>query len=264
MLAFLPSLFKAAEATRKPRPNVFRKKHRARGPAERARARPPAGSRADFFRSPEFRPTYWPAYVDQSVLDFLQGICPLVTKGINVCLETEDIQGDSWEIILDRILPLIKANICALYLDSELYSLRNPTEKLSFPQFTSIYRDCPNLRRLELFCDNPLVAVNDIANDSSYEQAWLHTPRGDGRPKVVECYLYEKDLESLKLEQFDGGAIGDSALGEGQWLLVSCPIERDEKKWAEWEKEAAEHWGLWRQWNLIGINFNDGDIIGGG
>uniref|UniRef100_A0A914IB52 Uncharacterized protein n=1 Tax=Globodera rostochiensis TaxID=31243 RepID=A0A914IB52_GLORO len=32
----------------------------ARGPAERARARPPAGSRADFFRSPESRPTYWP------------------------------------------------------------------------------------------------------------------------------------------------------------------------------------------------------------
>uniref|UniRef100_A0A183BV75 Uncharacterized protein n=1 Tax=Globodera pallida TaxID=36090 RepID=A0A183BV75_GLOPA len=32
----------------------------ARGPAKRARARPPAGSRADFFRSPESRPTYWP------------------------------------------------------------------------------------------------------------------------------------------------------------------------------------------------------------
>uniref|UniRef100_A0A183CSN7 Uncharacterized protein n=1 Tax=Globodera pallida TaxID=36090 RepID=A0A183CSN7_GLOPA len=32
----------------------------ARGPAEWARARPPAGSRADFFRSPESRPTYWP------------------------------------------------------------------------------------------------------------------------------------------------------------------------------------------------------------
>uniref|UniRef100_A0A183CAG0 Uncharacterized protein n=1 Tax=Globodera pallida TaxID=36090 RepID=A0A183CAG0_GLOPA len=30
------------------------------GPAERAHARPPAGSRADFFRSPESRPTYWP------------------------------------------------------------------------------------------------------------------------------------------------------------------------------------------------------------
>uniref|UniRef100_A0A183CI42 Uncharacterized protein n=1 Tax=Globodera pallida TaxID=36090 RepID=A0A183CI42_GLOPA len=32
----------------------------ARGPAERARARLAAGSRADFFRSPESRPTYWP------------------------------------------------------------------------------------------------------------------------------------------------------------------------------------------------------------
>uniref|UniRef100_A0A914HL59 Uncharacterized protein n=1 Tax=Globodera rostochiensis TaxID=31243 RepID=A0A914HL59_GLORO len=32
----------------------------ARGPAERARARPSAGPCADFFRSAESRPTYWP------------------------------------------------------------------------------------------------------------------------------------------------------------------------------------------------------------
>uniref|UniRef100_A0A914I0U1 Uncharacterized protein n=1 Tax=Globodera rostochiensis TaxID=31243 RepID=A0A914I0U1_GLORO len=215
------------------------------------------------------------SYVDQSVLEFLQGICPLVTKGINVCLETEDIQGDSWKIILDRILPLINANICALYLDSELYDLRCPTAKL------------------ELFCDGPLFAADDIANDSSYEQAWLHTPRGDGRPKVVECYLYEKDLESLKLafassvdrvtyiingwssdtdDSFGPFELRNNLteerlvirrFGKGELLLVRCPIERDEKKWAEWEKEAAEHWGLWRQWNLIRINFNDGDIGGG-
>uniref|UniRef100_A0A914HEY3 Uncharacterized protein n=1 Tax=Globodera rostochiensis TaxID=31243 RepID=A0A914HEY3_GLORO len=146
---------------------------------------------------------------------------------------------------------------------------------------------------LELFCDGPLFAADDIANDSSYEQAWLHTPRGDGRPKVVECYLYEKDLESLKLafassvdrvtyiingwssdtdDSFGPFELRNNLteerlvirrFGKGELLLVRCPIERDEKKWAEWEKEAAEHWGLWRQWNLIRINFNDGDIGGG-
>uniref|UniRef100_A0A914H026 Uncharacterized protein n=1 Tax=Globodera rostochiensis TaxID=31243 RepID=A0A914H026_GLORO len=38
-----------------------------------------------------------------------------------------------------------------------------------------------------------------------------------------------------------------------EWLLVRCPIERDEAKWAELEKEAAE-------WNCIGINFKDNEI----
>uniref|UniRef100_A0A183C8V8 Calpain catalytic domain-containing protein n=1 Tax=Globodera pallida TaxID=36090 RepID=A0A183C8V8_GLOPA len=57
--------------------------------------------------------------------------------------------------------------------------------------------------------------------------------------------------EQLVFRHFNGG----------DWLLVRCPIERDEDKWVEWEREAAE-WGWSRQRNRMRINFDDEDIGG--
>uniref|UniRef100_A0A183BYF6 Uncharacterized protein n=1 Tax=Globodera pallida TaxID=36090 RepID=A0A183BYF6_GLOPA len=46
---------------------------------------------------------------------------------------------------------------------------------------------------------------------------------------------------------------------ENYWLLVRCPIGREEAKWAAWENEALE-WEWCREWNRIAIDFNDRDI----
>uniref|UniRef100_A0A183CRA0 Unclassified n=1 Tax=Globodera pallida TaxID=36090 RepID=A0A183CRA0_GLOPA len=49
---------------------------------------------------------------------------------------------------------------------------------------------------------------------------------------------------------------------KNNWLLVRCPIGREEDKWANWEKEAIE-WDWFRQWNRITIDFNDRNIGNG-
>uniref|UniRef100_A0A183BL45 RNA-directed DNA polymerase, eukaryota, reverse transcriptase zinc-binding domain protein n=1 Tax=Globodera pallida TaxID=36090 RepID=A0A183BL45_GLOPA len=48
-----------------------------------------------------------------------------------------------------------------------------------------------------------------------------------------------------------------------KWLLVRCPIERDEDKWAEWEREAVA-WNWRHQWHSVDIKFNDSDVFGDG
>uniref|UniRef100_A0A183BMG1 PH domain-containing protein n=1 Tax=Globodera pallida TaxID=36090 RepID=A0A183BMG1_GLOPA len=77
-----------------------------------------------------------------------------------------------------------------------------------------------------------------------------HAPRGR-TPEVIVPFELVNNLtgERLVFRRFDN-------CDKRNWLLVRCPIERDEDKWV---KEAAE-WDWHRQRNAIFINFNDWDI----
>uniref|UniRef100_A0A183BHW8 F-box protein n=1 Tax=Globodera pallida TaxID=36090 RepID=A0A183BHW8_GLOPA len=118
---------------------------------------------------------------------------------------------------------------------------------------------------------------------------WLLTPRGDGLPKILQWSLYSARLEGIKrsfvnasepvnfiirlLRSSSDGIEPQFELknnlteerltlrrfNKDNWLLVRCPIMREEDKWTNWEEEAI---GLqWcRQWNRIDINFKDRDI----
>uniref|UniRef100_A0A183BW04 Ubiquitinyl hydrolase 1 n=1 Tax=Globodera pallida TaxID=36090 RepID=A0A183BW04_GLOPA len=67
-------------------------------------------------------------------------------------------------------------------------------------------------------------------------------------------------IEPFKLtNNWTGEQLSLRQMDETYWLLVRCPIGREEDKWTNWEKEAIE-WKWRRQWNLIRISLSDGDI----
>uniref|UniRef100_A0A183CEI6 Uncharacterized protein n=1 Tax=Globodera pallida TaxID=36090 RepID=A0A183CEI6_GLOPA len=214
-------------------------------------------------------------YVDQNVIEFLQRIRRLFdSSGTNVFVNTRYDESRNWEIIRQKIWPLISDNICGfcLCLPSRFKRLRrfSPT----------ILRNCVNLRLtggLLFPCASSHQAV----------AKWLLTPREAGLPKMFYCN-YCVGVEGLKRSFFNASApvnfitrlYASSAAGTGpfelknnwtgerltfrrlneyDWLLVRCPIVREEAKWAKWEKEAIE-WEGYCQCNRISIFFRDSGI----
>uniref|UniRef100_A0A183CPR5 B30.2/SPRY domain-containing protein n=1 Tax=Globodera pallida TaxID=36090 RepID=A0A183CPR5_GLOPA len=224
------------------------------------------------------------SYIDQTVIECLQRIRRLFdSSGTTVDIDTADNQSRSWEIIRQNIWPFVNDNICRFVLTADhLDHLR---------QFSpAILRNCPNLRSIYSYGLFPEFPAEDNAEASTAQAVakWLLTPRGDCLPKMLCCGRYSEGMEELKgsfvsalepvnfiirlcspsgIKPFE---LTNNWTGErltlrrlkNNWLLVRCPIGREEDKWANWEKEAIE-WDWFRQWNRITIDFNDRNIGNG-
>uniref|UniRef100_A0A914GP93 Uncharacterized protein n=1 Tax=Globodera rostochiensis TaxID=31243 RepID=A0A914GP93_GLORO len=223
------------------------------------------------------------SYIDQTVVEFLQRFRRLFdSSGTKVWINTGYGQRRSWGIIWQKIWPLVTDNIrCFLsYSPPQFNRLR---------QFSpAVLRNCPNLRSIHSAGLFPEFPAEDNANASSHQAVakWLLTPRGDGRPKMLNCDdLYLEEMEGLKrsfvnasepvnfiirlrfagIESFElknnltGEQLSLRRFNKDIWLLVRCPIGREEDKWTNWEKEVAQ-WSWYGQRNCIVIAFRDSDI----
>uniref|UniRef100_A0A914H6C1 Uncharacterized protein n=1 Tax=Globodera rostochiensis TaxID=31243 RepID=A0A914H6C1_GLORO len=204
----------------------------------------------------------WISYVDKSVIEFLQRIRRLFdSSGTNVSIPNAHEESPVWGIICQKIWPFVNDNICRFNLyECQFKRLR---------QFSpAILRNCPNLRSISCSTICPEFPAKDDA-DASFGQAlakWLITPRGDGFPKILHFDL-SPNMEGLK-RSFDNASepfifiltflnvlseqpfelkntltrerLTLRRFNKYKWLLVRCPIVRDNDKWAKWEKEAAE------------------------
>uniref|UniRef100_A0A183C735 F-box domain-containing protein n=1 Tax=Globodera pallida TaxID=36090 RepID=A0A183C735_GLOPA len=210
------------------------------------------------------------SYYDQNVIEFLRSIRRLFdSSGTNLFAEIDEDQTHTWEKISQEIWPLISDKICGLVLDA--YDL-NRLRQFS-PTFLS---NCAKLRTITSVYSVLEFPADGSANASSGRALakWLHTPRWDGLPKaflnavdrlsfIIKIWLDISDhtVPFELLNNLTGERLVWRRLNKNHWLMTRCPIERDDDKWAKWEKEAFEYFGC--QWNHISIEFNDNDISDG-
>uniref|UniRef100_A0A914HCR9 Uncharacterized protein n=1 Tax=Globodera rostochiensis TaxID=31243 RepID=A0A914HCR9_GLORO len=232
-------------------------------------------------------------YIDDTVIDFLRRIQHLFNTGITLILNSEENQKRSRKVIAQHVWPLFKSNVNKMELNYGILS------KLRTHISPTVLRDCANLRSI-----HPPVSIVPCgsgddhrgASDGQALSKWLHTPRDDGRPKVLKySYLFSFStnpiavVEALKQEFRNASASVNYIIvlvlyfefGHQPFqleneqtrerlefehvhhtspfrLLKRGPIARDATKWAEWEREAMENWSIKK--NVINLLISDKKI----
>ncbi|KAL3080918.1 hypothetical protein niasHT_032946 [Heterodera trifolii] len=231
-------------------------------------------------------------YFDQNAITFLRRFRPLFDSfcPINLTIIDTYHNGRLYEFFLRNIWPIIATNIHGMQLGYGIL--------LCLRRFVpSFLNDCPSLCVVNL-CDADIFVEfpcddNAMASDGQALAKWLFTPRPDGVPKVLKCWLlWDNEYWDLasRIEAFKAAFASASSpvnfiavirfpspfadsvmpfdltneltreqvtlkrMNEmGRFLLIRCPIVRDESKWAKWVEEAIG-WNFLDQWNRIDIH----------
>ncbi|KAL3077089.1 hypothetical protein niasHT_035923 [Heterodera trifolii] len=238
------------------------------------------------------------SFIDQNAITFLRHFRQLFAAcPINLSINTY-YNDRILEFIFRNIWPMLGKNIHGLELSADVFHhLRQFVPSIlsecpSLRVFSIYIAD----HFIKFPCDD-----NATASDEQALAKWLFTPRPDNVPKVFKCAL-DLDIGFLasNIEDFKAAfasasspvnfivsiwfpfyqsvvpfvltneltreqltlKIIDNSNG-GYFLLIRCPIARDENKWAEWEEEAIG-WRIYDQWNRINIPIYREDGIGDG
>ncbi|KAL3096212.1 hypothetical protein niasHT_026152 [Heterodera trifolii] len=236
-------------------------------------------------------------FIDQNAITFLRRFCQLFGAcQINLSIHTNNER--ILELFLHNTWPMLEKNIHGLRLSAIFFHrLRKfvPSILNDCPSLHVVFSDFG-----DLFPEFP-ADDNAMASDGQALAKWLFTPLQNNVPKVLFCSLHVDNVNwPLNIEPFKTAftnasspinfiisiwfppPFADTVLlfdrtneltreqlalkrtnNSDRFLLIRCPIVRDESKWAKWEEEAIG-WQTYDQWNKIGIHIYNDDEIGDG